>query len=69
MEMGRHYPLGYHYYRQRLHDGFASKAHLRDEGEIEKAIRRAEFVKKGRFYKNLILPENEKAKVPRMLRN
>ncbi|KAL1996624.1 hypothetical protein VTN49DRAFT_7489 [Thermomyces lanuginosus] len=44
--MGREYPLGYTYFRDRLHRAFASKAHLRDEQQIQDAIRRAEFVRK-----------------------
>lgn len=47
--MGREYPLGYTYFRDRLHRAFASKAHLRDEQQIQDAIRRAEFVRKGMF--------------------
>ncbi|KAH8815950.1 NADH-ubiquinone oxidoreductase complex 1/LYR family protein [Xylogone sp. PMI_703] len=45
--LGRDYPLGYSYFRPRLHKAFASKAHLTDENEIREAIKRAEFVKKG----------------------
>ncbi|KAL1973461.1 hypothetical protein VTN31DRAFT_6096 [Thermomyces dupontii] len=44
--MGREYPLGYTYFRDRLHRAFASKAHLSDEQQIQDAIRRAEFVRK-----------------------
>lgn len=44
--MGRDYPLGYDYYRTRLHKAFASQRHLKDEEQIKKGIRRAEFVKK-----------------------
>jgi hypothetical protein len=44
--MGRHYPLGYEYFRPRLHKAFMSKAHLQDEQEIRDGIRRAEYVKK-----------------------
>lgn len=47
--MGREYPLGYTYFRDRLHRAFASKAHLSDEQQIQDAIRRAEFVRKGKF--------------------
>ncbi len=46
LEMGKHYPLGYDYFRPRLHKAFMSKAHLRDEDEIRKGIRQAEYVKK-----------------------
>jgi hypothetical protein len=45
--MGRDYPLGYDYFRARLHRAFLSKAHLSDDKEIEEGIKRAEFVKKG----------------------
>lgn len=44
--MGRHYPLGYEYYRNRLHKAFMSQADLRDEEKIRQGIKRAEFVKK-----------------------
>ncbi|KAL1960169.1 hypothetical protein VTO42DRAFT_8712 [Malbranchea cinnamomea] len=44
--MGREYPLGYRYFRDRLHRAFASQAHLTDEDKIREGIRRAEFVKK-----------------------
>lgn len=46
--LGREYPLGYQYFRDRLHRAFAGQAHLRDEEQIRKGIARAEFVKKGR---------------------
>lgn len=44
--MGKHYPLGYDYFRTRLHKAFMSQAHLRDEAQIRQGIKRAEFVKK-----------------------
>ncbi|KAJ9200102.1 hypothetical protein DTO166G4_1854 [Paecilomyces variotii] len=44
--LGRDYPLGYDYYRNRLHRAFSSQAHLTDEEQIRKGIHRAEFVKK-----------------------
>ena len=44
--MGKSYPLGYSYFRPRLHKAFASKAHLTDEDEIRKGIKQAEYVKK-----------------------
>ncbi|OQD74478.1 hypothetical protein PENDEC_c010G05226 [Penicillium decumbens] len=44
--MGREYPLGYQYFRDRLHRAFAGQADLRDEEQIRKGIARAEFVKK-----------------------
>ncbi|KAI9890856.1 MAG: hypothetical protein M1814_003495 [Vezdaea aestivalis] len=44
--LGRDYPLGYEYFRPRLREAFGkNKALVRDE-EIEKAIERAEYVKK-----------------------
>ena len=45
--MGREYPLGYDYFRPRLHKAFSAKAHIQDEGEIRKGIEQAEYVKKG----------------------
>ncbi len=44
--MGKHYPLGYEYFRPRLHKAFMSKAHLQNEDEIRQGIRQAEYVKK-----------------------
>ncbi|KAL1964326.1 hypothetical protein VTN77DRAFT_7011 [Rasamsonia byssochlamydoides] len=44
--LGREYPLGYTYFRDRLHRAFAGKAHLTDPKQIEEGIKRAEFVKK-----------------------
>lgn len=44
--MGKHYPLGYDYFRPRLHKAFMSKAYLQDEEEIRQGIQRAEYVKK-----------------------
>ncbi|KAL2367851.1 hypothetical protein RJZ57_007782, partial [Blastomyces gilchristii] len=44
--LGREYPLGYQFFRERLHRAFASQAHITDEGKIIDGIRRAEFVKK-----------------------
>ncbi|KAJ5809903.1 uncharacterized protein N7503_002121 [Penicillium pulvis] len=44
--LGREYPLGYKYFRDRLHRAFAGQAHLQDEEQIRKGIARAEFVKK-----------------------
>ncbi|KAJ5564648.1 LYR motif-containing protein 5A [Penicillium frequentans] len=44
--LGREYPLGYKYFRDRLHRAFAGQAHLEDEEQIRKGIARAEFVKK-----------------------
>ncbi|KAF5495757.1 LYR motif-containing protein 5B [Colletotrichum fructicola] len=44
--LGREYPLGYDYFRPRLHRAFSANAGLREEEAIEKGIQRAEFVKK-----------------------
>lgn len=49
LNLGRNYPLGYEYFRNRLHRAFSSQAHLRDEEQIRKGIERAEFVKKGMY--------------------
>ncbi|KAK2760641.1 complex 1 protein [Colletotrichum kahawae] len=46
--LGREYPLGYDYFRPRLHRAFSANAGLKDGEAIEKGIQRAEFVKKGR---------------------
>lgn len=45
--MGREYPLGYDYFRPRLHKAFSKNVNLRDEEQIRKAIAQAEYVKKG----------------------
>ncbi|KAG9662628.1 hypothetical protein KCU95_g11232, partial [Aureobasidium melanogenum] len=44
--LGREYPLGYDYFRPRLHKAFASKASLTNEADIKKGIESAEYVKK-----------------------
>ncbi|KAA8644563.1 uncharacterized protein ATNIH1004_008768 [Aspergillus tanneri] len=44
--LGRNYPLGYDYFRKRLHRAFSQQAQLSDEEQIRKGIARAEFVKK-----------------------
>lgn len=44
--LGREYPLGYEYFRPRLYKAFSSQAKLKDEEQIKKGIKRAEFVKK-----------------------
>ena len=46
LEMGKSYPLGYSYFQRRLHQAFASQAHLTDEEQIRKGIEREEYVKK-----------------------
>ncbi|KAL0259938.1 hypothetical protein SLS55_005681 [Diplodia seriata] len=44
--LGREYPMGYDFFRTRLHKAFASQSGLRDEEKIKRGIERAEFVKK-----------------------
>ncbi|CAG7916089.1 unnamed protein product [Penicillium olsonii] len=44
--LGREYPLGYQYFRDRLHRAFSSQTQITDEDQIRKGIARAEFVKK-----------------------
>lgn len=48
--MGREYPQGYDYFRNRLHKAFNGQRHLTDEEEIKSSIKRAEFVKKGQLH-------------------
>ena len=47
LNLGKAYPLGYDYFRPRLHKAFASNVALTGEVEIRRGIERAEFVKKG----------------------
>nr|OQO21796.1 hypothetical protein B0A51_10707 [Rachicladosporium sp. CCFEE 5018] len=47
LNLGREYPLGFDYFRPRLHKAFSAKASLTDEAEIKKGIEQAEYVKKG----------------------
>ncbi|RSL73914.1 hypothetical protein CEP54_000149 [Fusarium duplospermum] len=44
--LGREYPLGFDYFRPRLHKAFISKAEERDEDKIRQGIAHAEYVKK-----------------------
>ncbi|KAM0354262.1 hypothetical protein ACHAPU_001306 [Fusarium lateritium] len=44
--LGREYPLGFDYFRPRLHKAFISKASERDEDKIRQGIAQAEYVKK-----------------------
>ncbi|KAK3326222.1 LYR family protein [Apodospora peruviana] len=44
--LGREYPLGFTYFRPRLHRAFMANAQLQDEEQIRKGISRAEFVRK-----------------------
>ncbi len=46
LEMGKSYPLGFDYFRPRLHKAFMSQAHLQDEEQIRQGIERAKYVKK-----------------------
>ncbi|KAK0773973.1 hypothetical protein LTR57_022267 [Friedmanniomyces endolithicus] len=41
--LGRDYPLGYDYFRPRLHKAFMAKAGLQDEEEIRKGIEQAAY--------------------------
>ena len=50
--LGREYPLGYDYFKPRLHKAFSSKAGLQDEEQIKKGIEQAEYVKKGKLVKS-----------------
>lgn len=47
--LGREYPLGYDYFRPRLHGAFSAKAGEEDEEKIRKGIEQAKYVKKGEF--------------------
>ncbi|KAK6611905.1 complex 1 protein [Botrytis cinerea] len=49
LNLGRSYPLGYTYFRTRLHRAFMSNAHVQSVEEIRRGVERAEFVRKGRF--------------------
>jgi len=44
--LGREYPLGFDYFRPRLHKAFSAKANLQDDEQITKGIEQAEYVKK-----------------------
>ncbi|KAI1171459.1 complex 1 protein [Nemania sp. FL0916] len=46
LHMGKDYPLGFSYFRPRLHRAFMANAELRSDDAIQKGIERAEFVKK-----------------------
>ncbi|GJN86338.1 complex 1 protein (LYR family) domain-containing protein [Purpureocillium lilacinum] len=46
--LGREYPLGFGYFRPRLHKAFISRADERDEAKIRSGIAQAEYVKKGK---------------------
>ncbi|KAI5302269.1 hypothetical protein KEM56_000857 [Ascosphaera pollenicola] len=55
--LGRDYPQGYTWFRDRLHRAFYSKRNLTDEAEIKQGIAKAEYIKKGekRPYEALLL--------------
>lgn len=44
--MGRDYPQGYKYFRDRCHKVFKAKSGMTDPKEIENAIKLGEYVKK-----------------------
>ncbi|KAK0754896.1 LYR family protein [Schizothecium vesticola] len=44
--LGRDYPLGFDYFRPRLHKAFMANACLNDEAQIRQGIERAKFVQK-----------------------
>ncbi|KOS21955.1 LYR motif-containing protein 5 [Escovopsis weberi] len=44
--LGREYPAGYDYFRQRLHRAFMARAAERDEDKIRMGIEHAKYVKK-----------------------
>jgi hypothetical protein len=44
--MGREYPLGYEYFRNRCRTAFAKQRHLTDAAEIERGLERAQYVMK-----------------------
>jgi len=46
LNLGKEYPLGFDYFRPRLHKAFVSNALVSNEEEIRNGIKRAEFVKK-----------------------
>lgn len=46
LHLGKDYPLGFGYFRPRLHKAFMANAHLQNEDDIRKGIARADFVRK-----------------------
>ncbi|EMD00102.1 hypothetical protein BAUCODRAFT_63807 [Baudoinia panamericana UAMH 10762] len=65
--LGREYPLGYDYFRPRLHKAFIAKAGMEDEGQIRKGIEQAEYVKKGRSEPNAFHDAIENGMTNRMI--
>ncbi|KAF7899462.1 hypothetical protein EAF00_003798 [Botryotinia globosa] len=53
LNLGRSYPLGYTYFRTRLHRAFMSNSHLTTAAEIRAGIERAAFVRKGTILKGI----------------
>ncbi|KAH8665123.1 hypothetical protein BGZ60DRAFT_379261 [Tricladium varicosporioides] len=49
LHLGKNYPLGFSYFRPRLHKAFMSNASITDEERIKEGIKRGEFVVKGVF--------------------
>ena len=47
LNLGREYPLGYAYFRVRLHEAYASQSGLKSEADIRKGIEQAVYVRKG----------------------
>ena len=47
LEMGRHYPLGYPHFRQRLREAFTKEACWRDFGKVHRRLEQAAYVKRG----------------------
>ncbi|KAH6667860.1 LYR motif-containing protein 5A [Halenospora varia] len=47
LHLGKNYPLGFDYFRPRLHKAFMSNASMTDEEKIKEGIKRGEFVVKG----------------------
>ncbi|KAI1110945.1 complex 1 protein [Nemania sp. NC0429] len=48
--LGKDYPLGFSYFRPRLHRAFMANAQMRSEDDIKRGIERADFVRKGTVY-------------------
>ena len=44
--LGREYPLGYKYFRDRCHRSFEKNKNEKDQNKIEELIKRGEFVVK-----------------------
>ena len=59
LNLGKEYPLGYAYFRPRLHKAFASQTSLTDDKKIQEGIRRAEYVKKGMLSQTMTTDEQD----------